>query len=173
MNSYINLILDAKGARERLERLFQSAPELEKNDQSLPPAAARKQRQRRRRSARSRTPYPSEGIGHSAVRVSFTARLGSASIEATIWIASYVLAILGLINAAYSEQPLLWLAIWPAPIVLASVIFIFFRRGFHYRDGLLVLGRSGSENDESNSRQTGTVALDEFRKEGSNLGLLT
>jgi len=27
MNSYINLILDAEGAEERLQRLFQSAPE--------------------------------------------------------------------------------------------------------------------------------------------------
>ena len=27
MNSYINLILDAEGAKERLQRLFQSAPE--------------------------------------------------------------------------------------------------------------------------------------------------
>jgi hypothetical protein len=31
MNSYINLILDAEGAKERLQRLFQSAPEPEKN----------------------------------------------------------------------------------------------------------------------------------------------
>jgi hypothetical protein len=27
MNSYLNLILDAEGAKERLQRLFQSAPE--------------------------------------------------------------------------------------------------------------------------------------------------
>jgi hypothetical protein len=30
MNSYISLILEAEGAKERLQRLFQSAPELEK-----------------------------------------------------------------------------------------------------------------------------------------------
>jgi hypothetical protein len=64
-----------------------------------------------------------------------------ANIETSIWITSYVLAVLGLVNAAYSEQPLLWLAIWPAPIVLASTILIFFRQGFHFRNGLLVLGR--------------------------------
>jgi hypothetical protein len=69
---------------------------------------------------------------------------GKASLETGIWIASYVLAVLGLVNAAYSEQPVLWLAIWPAPIVLASTIFIFFRQGFHFRNGLLVLGRRRS-----------------------------
>jgi hypothetical protein len=31
MNSFINLILDADRAKERLQRLFQSAPETEKN----------------------------------------------------------------------------------------------------------------------------------------------
>jgi hypothetical protein len=31
MNSYLNGILDAEGAKERLHRLFQSAPETEKN----------------------------------------------------------------------------------------------------------------------------------------------
>jgi hypothetical protein len=63
------------------------------------------------------------------------------SLEAGIWIVSYVLALMGLVNAAYSQEPLLWLAIWPAPIVLVSTIFIFFRQGFHFRNGLLVLGR--------------------------------
>ena len=50
---------------------------------------------------------------------------GAVSVEASIWIASYLLAILGLVKAAYSEQPLLWLAVWPAPVALASTIFIF------------------------------------------------
>jgi hypothetical protein len=135
MNSYINLILDAEGAKERLQRLFQSAPEPEKNDQSPPRSVVRKQRkrQRRRRSVRSRTLSPSEGTGHCATRVSLAAQCGSVSIEASIWIAGYVLAVLGLVKAAYSDEPLIWLAIWPAPVVLASTIFIFFRQSFHYR----------------------------------------
>jgi hypothetical protein len=63
------------------------------------------------------------------------------SVEASIWIASYLLVILGVVKAAYSEQPLLWLAVWPVPIALASTIFIFFRQGFHFQNGVLVLGR--------------------------------
>jgi hypothetical protein len=69
MNSYISLILEAEGAKERLRRLFQSAPEPEKNDQ--PPAAApvRRQRQRRRRSVRSGTMSPIRDVDHLAVRI--------------------------------------------------------------------------------------------------------
>jgi hypothetical protein len=58
-------------------------------------------------------------------------------VRACIWIAGYLLAILGLVKAAYSEQPLLW----PAPVALASTIFVFLRQGFHFQNGVLILGR--------------------------------
>jgi len=35
MNSYLNLILDAEATKQRLRKLFQSAPEPQKNDQLL------------------------------------------------------------------------------------------------------------------------------------------
>jgi uncharacterized membrane protein len=54
---------------------------------------------------------------------------------------SGLVAILGLVKAAHSEQPLFWLAVWPAPVTLAYIVFIFFREGFHFEDGVLVLGR--------------------------------
>ena len=76
-----------------------------------------------------------------AVRTRSVAQRGAVSVEASIWIASYLLAILGLVRAAYSEQPLLWLAVWPVPVALASTIFIFVRQGFHFQNGVLVLGR--------------------------------
>jgi hypothetical protein len=56
---------------------------------------------------------------------------------------SCLATILGVVHAAHSEQPLLWLAIWPAPLALACTIFTFFRHGFHFEDGVLVLGRQG------------------------------
>ncbi|HXO96826.1 MAG TPA: hypothetical protein VN857_09595 [Chthoniobacterales bacterium] len=37
MNSYVSLMLEAEGAKERLRRLFQSAPEVKKN--GLPQSA--------------------------------------------------------------------------------------------------------------------------------------
>ena len=100
-----------------------------------------KERERRRLSVRSRTLSPFEGAGDCAVRIRSVAQRGAVSVEACIWIASYLLAILGLVKAAYSEQPLFWLAVWPAPVAVASTIFILFRHGFHFQNGVLVLGR--------------------------------
>jgi len=99
-----------------------------------------KERERNRLSVRSRTFSPCEGAG-DRVRNRLVTQYGAVSVQACIWIASYLLAIVGLINAAYSEQPLLWLAVWPAPVALASTIFVFLRQGFHFQDGVLVLGR--------------------------------
>jgi hypothetical protein len=141
MNSYISLMLEAEGAKDRLQRLFQSTPEVKKNDQSPLLAAVRKERQRRRRSGRSRTLSPFEGSGYCAARIRSVAQRGAVSVEASAWVVSYLLVILGLVKAAYSEQPLFWLAVWPAPVALASTIFIFFREGFHFQNGVLVLGR--------------------------------
>lgn len=104
MKSYINMILDSEGAKERLASSL-------------------------------------EMVGRCVRGSRLAAQGGSLTIEASVWLVSYMLAILGLVKAAYSEQPLLWLAVWPAPIVLVSTIFIFSRQGFHCRDGLFVLGR--------------------------------
>jgi hypothetical protein len=68
-------------------------------------------------------------------------RSGAASLESIVWVASGLLTILGLIQAGESQQPLLWLAIWPFPVALACTIFIFIRQGVHFESGVLVLGR--------------------------------
>jgi len=62
-------------------------------------------------------------------------------LDTVVWIASGLLTVLGLAKAAASEEPVLWVALWPAPVVLASTVFTFFRQGFHFQDGVLVLGR--------------------------------
>jgi hypothetical protein len=59
---------------------------------------------------------------------------------------SCVVVILGLIKAAYSEQPLIWLAIWPFPVAIASTILIFVRQGCHFERGVLVLGRRQADS---------------------------
>ena len=137
MDSCISIILEAESARERL--LFQSASEVEKNDQS--PRLAIAWKQRPKAAVRSRTYSRGGVVGYGSARANWGARYGGVSIETSIWIASYLVAILGLIKAAYSEQPLLWLVVWPAPIVLVCTIFIFLREGFHFRNGVLFLGR--------------------------------
>jgi len=39
-------------------------------------------------------------------------KAGAVNVEASIWVAGSLMAILGVIKAAYSEQSLLWLAVW-------------------------------------------------------------
>jgi hypothetical protein len=132
MNSYLNLMLEAESVKDRLERLFQSIPEVKEYDQSLPLAVVGL--------IRSRTLSPFKGSGARAVRVGSVAERGAMNVEASIWVASCLLAILGVVKAAYSEQPLFWLAVWPTPVALACTIFIFFRQGFHFQNGMLILG---------------------------------
>jgi hypothetical protein len=110
LNFYINLMLEVKGTKEQLRRLFQSAP-------------------------------ASNGKGNSVVKIRLVTQSGAAGLEFIIWIVSCLVAILGLCKAAHSEQPLLWLAVWPIPVTLACTTFIFVREGFHFQDGVLVLGR--------------------------------
>ena len=76
----------------------------------------------------------------------------AAGFESIVWIVSCVLMILGLLHAAQAEQPLLWIAVWPAPVALACTIFTFLRQGFHFEDGALVLGQAGSSPRLANSK---------------------
>jgi hypothetical protein len=95
-------------------------------------------------------------IEHSACRavgIRSATQRGAISVEVGIWIGSGVLAILGLVQAVHSAQPFLWLAVWPAPVTLLSTIFIFLSQGFHFRNGVLVLGRR-TPNKKSHAKQT-------------------
>jgi hypothetical protein len=65
----------------------------------------------------------------------------AASRECAIWIVSCFIAVLGLVKAGCGERHLFWLMVWPVPVTIACTILIFVRRGFHFEDGLLVLGQ--------------------------------
>jgi hypothetical protein len=110
MNSYVNLIIEAESARERLRKWVQSIPEVSEN-------------------------------GGCACRTRRLTQSHASSVEPIIWIASCLVAILGLVKAGQSEHPLFWLVIWPFPVAIACTIFIFVREGFHFEGGVLVLGR--------------------------------
>lgn len=56
-----------------------------------------------------------------------------------------LLALLGVIVAALSEAPIIWMLFWPTPLVLIFTAARFIREGVHKRDGVLVLGRPALE----------------------------
>ena len=58
-----------------------------------------------------------------------------------LWLSILLLALLGVIVAAISKAPVIWMLAWPAPLILIFTTARFVREGFHKRDGVLVLGR--------------------------------
>jgi hypothetical protein len=58
-----------------------------------------------------------------------------------LWLIILVLALLGVIVAAGSKTPVIWMLVWPAPLILIFTTARFVREGYHERDGVLVLGR--------------------------------
>jgi hypothetical protein len=133
-------MLDAEGAKERLSSAFRTGWEADRQLQVRSHANRQKFNRLLRPELGRLAPSP-EATGRCVRGSRLASQCGSVTIETSVWIVSYLLAVLGLLRAAYSENPLLWLAVWPAPIVLASTIFIFYRQGFHFRDGVLFLGR--------------------------------
>jgi hypothetical protein len=57
------------------------------------------------------------------------------------WLSILLLALLGVIVAASSKEPVIWMLVWPTPLILIFTTARFIREGFHKRDGVLVLGR--------------------------------
>lgn len=62
-------------------------------------------------------------------------------MEISARIISLLIAVMGVVKAAHCGQHLFWLIVWPLPVALASTAFIFVRRGFHFQNGMLVLGQ--------------------------------
>jgi hypothetical protein len=58
-----------------------------------------------------------------------------------LWLSILLLALLGVIVAAVSKAPVIWMLVWPAPLILIFTTARFIREGYHRRDGVLVLGR--------------------------------
>jgi hypothetical protein len=152
MNSYVNLMLEVEAAKKRLSSALRTGWEADRQSQARSPANHQKFNRLLRPGLGSLAPSP-EVTGRCVRGSRLATQSGGVTIETSVWIVSYLFAVLGLVRAAYSENPLVWLAVWPAPVALISTIFIFSRQGFHYRDGLLVLGRDrlspGGRGDRS------------------------
>ena len=58
-----------------------------------------------------------------------------------LWLLILLLALLGAIVAAVSKTPVIWMLVWPAPLIVIFTTARFVREGYHKRDGVLVLGR--------------------------------
>jgi hypothetical protein len=84
-------------------------------------------------------------------------RYNKANGLSVFWLVILALALVGAIVAAASNAPVIWMLVWPAPLIVIFTAARFIREGYHKRDGVLVLGRpvpsqlsglSGSPNDD-------------------------
>ena len=62
-------------------------------------------------------------------------------MEISAWIISFLITLLGVLKAGCGGHHLFWLVVWPLPVAVVCTVFIFVRRGFHFENGVLVLGR--------------------------------
>jgi hypothetical protein len=77
----------------------------------------------------------------AAIRAGRRGERGLSNGLSLLWLSILLLALLGVIVAASSKAPVVWMLVWPAPLILIFTTARFIREGFHKRDGVLVLGR--------------------------------
>jgi hypothetical protein len=80
----------------------------------------------------------------TAIRASRRGERDLSNSLSLLWLSILLLALLGVIVAAVSKAPVIWILVWPTPLILIFTAARFIREGFHKRDGLLVLGRRAS-----------------------------
>ena len=77
----------------------------------------------------------------TAIRASRPGERDLSNDLSLFWLSILLLALLGVIVAASSKAPVIWMLAWPTPLILIFTTARFIREGFHKRDGVLVLGR--------------------------------
>jgi hypothetical protein len=68
-------------------------------------------------------------------------RYNKAKDLSVFWLMILVFALVGAVVAAASNAPVIWMLVWPAPLIVTFTAARFIREGYHKRDGVLVLGR--------------------------------
>ena len=88
-----------------------------------------------------------------AIRTGRQQRDKNANGLSVFWLVILVLALVGAVVAAASNAPVIWMLVWPAPLIVIFTAARFIREGYHTRDGVLVLGRPVPSRlrDESDS----------------------
>jgi hypothetical protein len=117
MQSLAFLALELQNAQQRVRETFAESPEL--------PIALHS------------NSLSGRAIHNPVVRLAF---LNPSFIGTAFSLFVLLLVVLGVIVAACSGEPTLWMLRWPAPLVVIFTVFNFVRQGYHKRDGLLVLG---------------------------------
>jgi hypothetical protein len=138
MNYHISFLLEAEAAKRRLAQLFQSE-ELGRANHRSPATLTRDSS----RAARSDTKQNSKMSQENRRERTRTALLTKQpyQMKRDLTVSSFVLALVsvGVLLAAYTDQPVFWLLIGSAPLGVLYTIRTFLRLRVNRREGLLVL----------------------------------
>ncbi len=142
MNNYISFLLEAEAAKRRLAQLFQSERLGRANHRST--AIVTRDSSRAVRTDTKQNSKMSQENRRERTRTALPTRQ-PCQMKRDLTVSSFVLALVsvGVLLAAYTDQPVFWLLIGSAPLGVLHTIRTFLRLRVNRRYGLLVVYERG------------------------------
>jgi Flp pilus assembly protein TadB len=148
MNNHISFLLEAEAAKRRLAQLFQSEQLGRANHLSTAIVTRDSSRAARtdtkQNSKMSQEKRRTHGLTRERTRTALPTRQ-PCQMQRDLTVSSFVLALVsvGVLLAAYTDQPVFWLLIGSAPLGVLHTIRTFLRLRVNRRYGLLVVYERG------------------------------
>jgi energy-converting hydrogenase Eha subunit H len=142
MNNHISFLLEAEAAKRRLAQLFQSEQLGRANHRST--AIVTRDSSRAVRTHTKQNSKMSQENRRERTRTALPTRQ-PCQMKRDLTVSSFVLALVsvGVLLAAYTDQPVFWLLIGSAPLGVLHTIRTFLRLRVNRRHGLLVMYERG------------------------------
>jgi hypothetical protein len=142
MADFVSFLLESDTAKRRLARLFESATPGSANHLSTRVVARDRSRAARTSAEQNNNTYPEycctrrrlSGRTRTAIQ---TSESGQNKRDLTVSSFVFTLVLMGVILAAYTDQPLFWLLIGPAPVAVFHIISTFLRQRLRRRKELI------------------------------------
>jgi hypothetical protein len=138
MSNHVSFLLEAEAAKRRMAQLFQSEELGRANHQST--AIVTRDSSRAARTDAKQNGKMSQQNRRERTRTALSTRQPR-QMQRDLTVSSFVLGLVsvGVLLAAYTDQPVFWLLIGSAPLGVLHTIRTFLRLRVNRREGLLVL----------------------------------
>ena len=142
MSNHISLLLEAEAAKRRLAQSFQSE-ELDRTTHQSTAIVTRDSSRAARSDTKQNSKMSQEKRRERTTRAIPMSR--PRQMQRDLTVSSFVLALesVGVLLAAYTDQPVFWLLIGSAPLGVLHTIRAFLRLRVNRRGGLLVMCERG------------------------------
>jgi Flp pilus assembly protein TadB len=144
MSNHVSFLLEAEAAKRRLAQLFQSEQLGRANHR--PTAIVTRDSSRAARTDTKQNSKMSQENRRERTRTALPTRQPS-QMKRDLTVSSFVLALVsvGVLLAAYTDQPVFWLLIGSAPLGVLHAMRTFLRLRVNRRHGLLVVYERGGD----------------------------